>query len=132
MDCAICQESCLEGGHTHKLPCCHEFHTDCIISWFRSGQKSCPICREEFDNTVINDMKYMRRLTKMKSCPAFIKDAVADYDKIKKELNYLESLTDKPLKKKIKSKRSILKNAKNQLCNMNIFILPIRKSIFTD
>ena len=29
----------------HKLSCGHTFHTDCIMSWFRSKKNTCPYCR---------------------------------------------------------------------------------------
>ena len=149
MDCAICQESCFEYGPTHKLECGHTFHTNCIVGWFRSGQKSCPICRDEIDSCVTNDMKYLKRLTKMRSCPAFIKDALFDYEIMKTEIKELQHevdlfevnaegkyhiIKDKicTLKRKLKSKKSMLKNAKNNLCNCHVFILPITKTIFSD
>lgn len=41
---------CLGGLHDNKytLDCDHEFHTSCIISWFRQQRSKgrCPICRE--------------------------------------------------------------------------------------
>ena len=149
MDCAICQETCFEYGPTHKLECGHEFHANCIVSWFRSGQKSCPICRDETHSNVTNDMKYLKRLAKMKSCPAFIKDAIVDYHKMKEEIKDLKNEVElfevnaegryhiikdniKALKSKLKSKKSILKNAKDNLCNCHVFILPIKKTIFID
>ena len=27
--------------------CNHKFHVKCIMKWFRSGKKSCPMCRKE-------------------------------------------------------------------------------------
>jgi len=43
--CSVCQAG-LEGS-THVLECGHEFHTDCIVRWFRSSTAAvtCPICR---------------------------------------------------------------------------------------
>lgn len=149
MNCAICQESCLDCGPAHKLECGHEFHVNCIVSWFRSGQKSCPICRDEASSTVVNNMGYLKRLAKMRSCPDFIKDAIVDYDKIKSEVKELKYQVDsfevnaegkynvikkkvKTLKKKLKYKKSILNKAKNNICNCHVFILPIKKKVFID
>ena len=53
--CVICQESLstkineISGLNTHNnifiLPeCSHAFHTDCIMTWFRMGNKNCPCC----------------------------------------------------------------------------------------
>jgi len=38
-------ESILFHKQTHKLACGHTFHTDCIMSWFRSKKNTCPYCR---------------------------------------------------------------------------------------
>ena len=141
MDCAICQDS-LHESPTHKLECGHEFHTNCILSWIRSGQKSCPLCRNE-TSSITNNMNYLKRLTKMKSCPTFIKDAFIDYEIIKKEVKDLKYEVEiiaegiylkvdlKSKKKKLKKKKSLLKNAKEYLCNCHVFILPIKKHFFT-
>jgi hypothetical protein len=45
-ECAICYLP-LDDEKTHKLECGHEFHTDCAITWFRSGpgNNTCPLCR---------------------------------------------------------------------------------------
>ncbi len=106
MDCAICQDS-LHESTTHKLECGHEFHTNCILSWFRSGQKSCPLCRNEPCN-ITNNMNYLKRLTKMKSCPTFIKDAFVDYEIIKKEVKDLKNEVEiiaEDTKKNLKAKK---------------------------
>ena len=41
--CTICFEN---SGVTHKLPCHHRFHANCIIAWFRSGSNTCPVCQD--------------------------------------------------------------------------------------
>ena len=44
MHCAICKEEC---DKNITLPeCGHAFHQECIITWFRVGNKSCPVCRD--------------------------------------------------------------------------------------
>jgi predicted amidophosphoribosyltransferase len=44
--CPICREE-LKSSPTYTLPNCqHKFHTNCIITWFRSGHSSCPNCRD--------------------------------------------------------------------------------------
>ena len=41
--CSICMEPL--SNTTHALQCGHEYHTRCIIDWFRLGNASCPLCR---------------------------------------------------------------------------------------
>ena len=58
--CVICQEE-LSNHHSntntfnniYTLPeCNHAFHTECIITWFRTGNSNCPCC----GNKGINDL----------------------------------------------------------------------------
>jgi hypothetical protein len=42
-ECLICYDC---DGIMHELECGHKFHTECIISWFRSGKTECPYCRK--------------------------------------------------------------------------------------
>lgn len=47
-DCAICTERMAGPAECHKLtPCNHSFHPGCIIQWFRDGNATCPMCRQE-------------------------------------------------------------------------------------
>ena len=56
--CAICHES-LENNK-YKIPeCNHEYHTNCIITWFRTGKNRCPLC----NNEGINSMQQMEENT---------------------------------------------------------------------
>lgn len=43
--CCICQDVLNNGEQTYELPeCNHMFHTNCIVTWFRSNQQKCPFC----------------------------------------------------------------------------------------
>ena len=43
-ECMICREE-LECEQCYTLPeCRHRYHTNCLISWFRSGDRRCPYC----------------------------------------------------------------------------------------
>lgn len=43
--CSVCLE---EGGTLHVLPCSHEFHEMCIVTWLCNNEKkTCPLCRHE-------------------------------------------------------------------------------------
>jgi ElaB/YqjD/DUF883 family membrane-anchored ribosome-binding protein len=43
--CPICQQP-LSQEPVATLPCCHDFHVNCILPWFRSGHPECPLCRD--------------------------------------------------------------------------------------
>lgn len=43
--CPVCLE---EGGTLHVLPCNHEFHEMCIVTWLCNNEKkTCPLCRHQ-------------------------------------------------------------------------------------
>lgn len=43
--CSVCLE---EGGTLHALPCNHEFHEMCIVTWLCGNEKkTCPMCRHQ-------------------------------------------------------------------------------------
>jgi hypothetical protein len=42
--CMICQDT-LSSATKYKLPeCGHEYHTHCVVAWFRNGDSRCPYC----------------------------------------------------------------------------------------
>lgn len=41
--CPVCMG---DITNPHTLDCSHTFCTSCIVQWFRSGQASCPMCRD--------------------------------------------------------------------------------------
>lgn len=44
--CSICLDNL--SHDIHKIPeCGHEYHNNCLISWLRSGNSSCPVCRDD-------------------------------------------------------------------------------------
>ena len=43
--CCICQDIVDNGDQVYELPeCNHIFHTNCIVTWFRAQNTSCPLC----------------------------------------------------------------------------------------
>lgn len=135
MTCAICQEKCTKKSHT--LDCGHKFHAGCVISWFRTGETTCPICRDG-GAQMQTTFKYLQRLSDMPSCPVFIKDAIKDYNKMQGEIKKLYDLKTncesnsgkKKINNLIKRQNKLLKTAKKTLCKSQIFIVPIKKIIF--
>ncbi len=47
--CIICLSEFEIGDQVSALPCCHVFHTDCIVSWLKKHCQ-CPVCK--FDITL--------------------------------------------------------------------------------
>lgn len=43
--CSICLDEMNEHGGCTTLECGHQFHVNCIVSWFRRGPSTCPMCR---------------------------------------------------------------------------------------
>lgn len=49
-NCSICLEE-IEGNGIELPECGHEcFHANCIMQWFRSGNKRCPVCNDKGAN----------------------------------------------------------------------------------
>ena len=48
--CLICHDLLVGGEETNEnnppytLECRHKYHTNCIVTWFRSGHMNCPYC----------------------------------------------------------------------------------------
>ena len=42
--CSICTEALHSDGEFVLPECNHAFHATCIVHWFRSGQRRCPLC----------------------------------------------------------------------------------------
>ena len=115
--CAICHDN-INKDEKYILPeCKHEFHTNCIMTWFRMGHNRCPLCNNigvngnqttnlslqyinsELDTyswvykrRVLNaNYKKMRRESKKKNAPKHLKAAVK---KLEKQEEKLKNLSD--------------------------------------
>lgn len=54
--CSICfEELTIENKYVLES-CHHEFHSNCLIQWFRSGKNTCPVCRDQGTTNTQNDM----------------------------------------------------------------------------
>jgi len=93
--CVICQEEIADTNEPlHILPeCNHCFHTNCIISWFRSGNNNCPCCGDKgvnnkkdkrrrrygIDFKTLGQLKFLRQYSKRKDAP---KKLIKDFKKL--------------------------------------------------
>ena len=94
--CSICLEELNNVNDTHELnECKHKFHSKCLITYLRTGNRTCPLCRgnaNEFfyinpyishdNNTAVSAViKY----TKKKNANKQIKKLVERYKNLKKK-----------------------------------------------
>ena len=62
--CPICLDEMITKKNYCIIECAHEFHSSCLINWFRAGNKTCPICRSEGEDYHL--IKTVNTLLKMK------------------------------------------------------------------
>jgi hypothetical protein len=59
--CAICHES--GGEQVYCIPeCNHKYHTNCIMTWFRTGHDTCPLCNNQGINHGLNNTTWLNKL----------------------------------------------------------------------
>ena len=109
MICTICLENLNDDNSNKPVytldDCGHSFHTDCIMSWFRSGKKTCPLCLNEGSNymnilasySIDDRTRLIRDMGHSKNAPEHIKEELSFYadncervKKLEKALVYLE------------------------------------------
>lgn len=118
--CAICHENMniIDNNDVmYELPeCKHYFHTNCILTWFRCGHNTCPLCNNEginnnnsmsinlisntldnyswqYKRKLLNDNYIeMRRFSRKKNAPKILKKKV---EKLKKTEEQYKVLTKK-------------------------------------
>tara|TARA_B110000285_G_C14945244_1_gene524000 strand:+ start:96 stop:620 length:525 start_codon:yes stop_codon:yes gene_type:complete len=103
--CAICHE--VLGNNLYNLPeCSHNYHTNCIMTWFRAGHNTCPLCNNKGINATnkeandhINNVsweqrqsylslyKEISRNSKRKNAPVKMKKAVEKVVKYQKKFS---------------------------------------------
>lgn len=98
--CAICHEN-LES-ETYTLPeCNHTFHTNCIMTWFRSptGNNKCPLCNNSGINKLSDldnlhwserqraeqNYKRVRASSRKKDCPKHLKKMIEKLKQLEKK-----------------------------------------------
>jgi hypothetical protein len=90
--CSICQEELISNSKTYKLECNHEFHTECIMTWFRSSNQNhskCPTCRDDTQvqlDPVDAKTRFEKLLQYAKQTlhPSTLKKDIRNYQNLKK------------------------------------------------
>lgn len=113
-ECIICKEP-LNIEDTYTLPeCCHVYHTNCIVTWFRNGNCNCPHCGNKGINNYQNNRTFYRRFNKRN--PKY--NDLKKYAYSKNKLKENEEKTREKLKKsfeKIKNMEDNIKKIKEEL-----------------
>ncbi|CAK9099182.1 Uncharacterized RING finger protein C57A7.09, partial [Durusdinium trenchii] len=50
-ECPICLTRYLQTDDVAALPCCHDFHKECICTWLSNYRKTCPLCCTELESS---------------------------------------------------------------------------------
>ena len=144
-NCLICHDK-LCNENSHKLECNHEYHVDCIISWFRSGNINCPYCNATPENCNINYENYyyskneimqkyliIKKYSKKKECPVFLKKKI---ESIIKNENKLEEIKNqiKEINNEVGTYSDIVKKhrtLKSNLWNKSRIILKKKRELIS-
>ena len=104
--CSICHESMDDDLYT--LPeCSHIFHTNCIMTWWRTGQNTCPLCNNAGVNASalsevggfvgdwstiwfqrMENYKKLRLYSRKKNAPASLKKMIQKIKKIEERKKF--------------------------------------------
>jgi len=47
--CSVCQDDYIKDDTVLEMPCKHEFHKDCVVSWLKL-HNTCPVCRDSVES----------------------------------------------------------------------------------
>ena len=155
--CVICLDDDNNDSFYNLPDCNHTFHTNCIISWFRSGKSTCPCCKSE-EPRIEEPLYYkkrfsfLRKLAKLK-IHNISKDIIHMIEECAGRVEIQKNMY-RDLKKYIKNskgdytsiKRSIRRKTKNyekyvletdeymkeiSTCNFDQIIIPVRKVYYS-
>ena len=114
--CAVCREVMNDG--TYKLPeCGHEYHLECIMTWWRSPRDyndrcsfgECPQCRRPSEKTICwrslpGRVKFLKKMARKKNAHPLLKKAYNNVqDKVNKMNNAKKEYNEYKRKTEIKA-----------------------------
>lgn len=133
-NCSICLDDLTKGSVFKLKECGHEFHTECIINWFRSSS-SCPTCRGEQSQeyqkigfTIKERLPIIKKIAKRKNAPKDLKKLIENLNKASKKNKLLKK---ELIKYKLENKNIIKEGRliRNNLYNTNTEIGKIERLI---
>jgi hypothetical protein len=72
--CVICHET--NGEQVYCIPeCNHKYHTNCIMTWFRAGHNTCPLCNNQGINAQTQPTSWTDRLKALENYKELRRDA---------------------------------------------------------
>ena len=101
--CAICLNELEDGDNIYTIPeCNHNFHTLCIIEWYRrlGSDCGCPLCRSSPEGQQIyssrrGTIKVYKQVSRRKNCPEVVKKLCTKHTEcIKKQTQLSKETTE--------------------------------------
>ena len=155
--CAICLDT-ITDSPLHALPeCGHNFHVNCIVTWFRSGRSNCPLCKGErgpwsgdsYIQSADSRFRLLRRMSNWKNPPPILKELFSDYFRARGALKCRRRRLDKyratacgnfaDIGKEIRRKERAIRrreiqldDVKDEICSISVdqIVIPIRKVLY--
>jgi hypothetical protein len=80
--CCICHDSISNNEQYRNPECQHDdFHVGCLLQWYRSGERRCPLCNDVGENEIANIshrshefIKIAKRTAKKKNADPLLKE----------------------------------------------------------
>ena len=135
-NCSICLEK-LDNNKYQIQECKHEFHSGCLLTFFRTGNTSCPLCRSTatHNNTLRTVLNYSKKENANKTIVNMVKKykilkqveetCKREFLEYNKKYKDIFKMRDKLYTKRWKSSRK-LKISKCNLSNMVLQLNVIR------